>query len=74
MADFYSYTKDKSGKSLKIYKNADHFCSLKIFLKTTWKKKNKDILGLLQLFLSSDTLAEFAGNSHDVYTKLVECS
>ena len=63
MADFYSYTKDQSGKSLKIYKNADHFCSLKIFLKTTWKKKNKDITTAVTV---SDTLAKFAGKSHDI--------
>jgi len=36
----------ESGKSLKIYKNADFFCSLKIILKTTWKK-NKYILHIL---------------------------
>ena len=37
---------------------------LKIVLKTTLEKKNKDILLLFPLF--SDTLAEFAGKSYDV--------
>jgi len=62
MADFFIVI--PKWKSLKVYKNADHFCSLKIFLKTTWKKKkNKDILSAVTV---SDTLAEFAGQSYGV--------
>jgi len=64
MADFYCYTKDQSGKSLKNLYECWPFLFIKNIPENNWEEEEQGHIKPTAVI--SDTLAEFAGKSHDV--------